>query len=268
MYAIAASQLTAAFLLATACCARAPDSGTMPEPALSAEQHTAEASRHEAEADEHLAAAERTARAGDPRAPIECLDRPLAGMVYDGPEPIRVMRPCWSSESGTAYHEREARLLSAHAAEHRGTAHRLRDAEKNACTGLGEEELSHSPFYHVEDILRAEALRAEGRIAGARVVFRKVPGLTRDWLTRAVHCHQARAAVMGYSTSFMGYCPLMLQDVSASVVELPDGFAVELRSRDEMTAAAALGRVSDLVALRDQKRRPPLDRRPERAGQR
>ncbi|MCG8424499.1 MAG: hypothetical protein MJE77_41935 [Proteobacteria bacterium] len=211
-------------------------------------EHIEEAQRHEREARAHNDLYVPGAETPD-GAPIECLDRPLAGIPYSGIEPIRVMRPCWNTHANPTEHHRAhaAEHLRA-ASDHRAQAATLIRAERQACAGLGEEEISHSPFFHRDDIARVEPYRVSGDIRGAQVTFKPVRGLTADWLRQSMRCHMARAAVMGYSTTFMGYCPLMLEGVSAEVSRAADGFVVTIRARKDEIAAAILGRARDLVA--------------------
>jgi hypothetical protein len=218
----------------------------IPQP-MSAQRHDEEALRHEREARGHeqLYDPGRGAEGG-PR--LQCFDRPLAGVAYSGTEPLVVQRPCWTAITNpTAHHKQAAAQHRELAAEHRAAARRLRETEAEACAGLGEDETSHTPFYHREDILRVEPYYESGRLRGARVTFRIVPGLTASWMRHALHCHAARAAVMGYDPTFMSYCPLSLQDVSTAVTQTEDGLRVTLRSDRSDIAHVILGRARDLI---------------------
>jgi hypothetical protein len=135
--------------------------------------------------------------------------------------------------------------LRKEAAEHRAMASGLLDTEKQACGGLGENEISASPFYYATDILKVEELKEGETLRGARVLFRKVPGLTAEHLRKSISCHQARAAVMGFATTFQSYDPLALPDVGSQVTESDEGYWVALRSERDDMAAAALGRARD-----------------------
>ena len=123
----------------------------------------------------------------------------------------------------------------------------LVEAEAQRCEGIGVDEREHSPFFHRDDIRSVEPLSVQGQVQGARVWFRKVPGLTVEWMRRDIACHLARAAAMGYSTSEMPYCPLMLEGVSAEITEVPEGIIVELRAPRAAIARAVLGRAEDLL---------------------
>ncbi len=238
--------IAAVLTLAAGCAAPQPIDRGHDKP-LSVAEHQEEAQRHEreAQAQESLYRPE----AANPNAqPVQCFDRPLAGVPTDGTEDIPLMRPCWSVETNPTAHHRQAAATHLHAAEvHRAKAAALLGAEKESCRGMGEEEISHTPFYHRDDILSVQPYREGKALRGVVVQFRQVPGLTADWMRRAIACHQARAAVMGYSPTFMSYCPLMLEGVAASVNATPDGVRVTLRSKDSVIAAAVLGRAEDLV---------------------
>ena len=155
---------------------------------------------------------------------------------------------CWTSETNpTEEHKAEVARHRALAAEHRAAAQALRDAEAGACGGIPEEERDTSPFFHREDIVSVSELKsstARGKTqiesaAGARAVFRAVPGLTAEWLQREVDCHLARAAAMGHSMPEMDYCPLVLKDVIAKVSSTGDGFAIDVTSADVQVAKEA-----------------------------
>jgi hypothetical protein len=183
--------------------------------------------------------------------PIECIDRPLAGVPYSGTEPLPVMRPCWTVEQNpTTAHRKEALRLREEAARHRAQAAALRRAELTACAGLGEDEIAHSPFFHKDDIHSVTAYYEGDELRGVRVRFRAVPGLTVSWLDRAIRCHQARAAFMGYAPSFQPYCPLGAGPAAVEVTAVQGGILVTLRAQQAYVAAALYGRAADLVGER------------------
>ena len=210
---------------------------------LSVAEHEAEAQRHERVAADHE-------RSYEPRADLGS-ERMCANGVVPGPssggEEMRVMRPCWTHETNpTALHLREADINRREADKHRGEAAALLGAEKRSCAGLGAAEIDHSPFYHREDIVRVEPLLEGRQIRGARVLFRAVPGLSARWLERASRCHLARAAVMGYSDTFMPYCPLALREVEVAIEDTDEGLWIVVRSSRPASAAAIWGRVQAL----------------------
>ena len=233
-------------LLASLACGGAPSTDPGHPGPLSVAEHQAEADRHEREAQAHDAMYRPEEDPGQSKAP-QCFDQPLAGIPTSGTENLQIMRPCWTAESNpTAHHRRIAEDNLRAARAHRALAAALLGAEKRACGGLGEHEISHSPFFHKEDIVRVERYEEDGQLRGATVLFREVSGLTQTWLRHSIACHQARAAVMGYSTKFMSYCPLALEGVAAAVTQTREGLIVHLRSDRSEIAAAILGRTEDL----------------------
>ena len=212
---------------------------------LSAQEHNDEIQRHEREARAH----DGSHPESHGGAPVECIDVPLAPPPSSGGEPLPIMRPCFATHANPAYEREDAATVHRQAAaEHRSQLANMLRAERDACAGLGRDEISHSPFYHREDIAAVEPVLDSGVVRGARVTFKPVKGLTVEWLEKSTRCHLARAAVMGFSTTFMPYCPLMLEGVTAKVEESPAGLVVEVRAKRDDMAAAVLGRAQDLVA--------------------
>jgi hypothetical protein len=217
---------------------------------LSATQHEVAAQEHDRAATEReraLAGRDRTQEAA--RSPAHCFDQPIEIPGPDlGGEPVRVLRPCWTGELRPAGAlEREAMEHRREAARHRAIAGTLRRVERESCAGLGQADTSHSPFFHRDDIAAVDRIMVEGELRGARVLFRKVAGLDAPWMRRAIFCHQARAAAMGYAPDFMSYCPLMIAPTFVSVEETARGIEVSIRARRDVEAAAIYGRARDLL---------------------
>jgi hypothetical protein len=152
----------------------------------------------------------------------------------------------------TAEHLREAEQHRHHAAEHRAASKLLRNAEARACSGVSAEDRDLSPFFHREDVLRVEPLRQVQQFGdpvplGARVVFRLIPGMTPEFLQRLVDCHLARNAALGAEMPEMDYCPLALAGVTAQVLRVWDGLAIEVRSSKPQTALRIMARANTLV---------------------
>jgi hypothetical protein len=74
-----------------------------------------------------------------------------------------------------------------------------------------------------------------------------VPGLSAAWLSKALSCHQTRAAVMGFSATFMPECPAMLPDVGVSVEARDDTIVVTLRSESAAIAGLVWNRAQNLI---------------------
>lgn len=213
---------------------------------LSTSEHHTEAERHDKIAEGHERAVQRNYESQG-RGEIQCVDQPLAGQPTSGGERIPLIKPCWTREMDPANiaHKRAAARHRRLAAEHRSRAEMLARIERRNCRGMGVAELSHSPFWHREDVLRFEPIKRGNRLLGVRTVFKKVRGLSVQWMGRAVACHKARAAAIGYKTRYMPYCPLMLPHIETAVRETPEGIVVDITSKHGEMAAAALGRVQD-----------------------
>lgn len=228
--------LAGAALLMASCGASEPPP---PERPRSAAGMLDTAERSEQEAAQHEAMAGRP----EARVPPDHCVTPLDDVSTTGGEPLVVRRPCWTGLLlPDLQHRREAARLREQAARHRERAEALLRMEREACTGLDQDAIDHSPFFHGEDILEVEPYTVAGELRGARVRFREVPGLTVAWMRDAIRCHQARAAVMGYSDTFQPYCPLMIEGVSARVEDTPAGILVTLQARDAGAARAVLDR--------------------------
>lgn len=210
---------------------------------LSVEEHQAEAERHNAVAQAEEAAYQPE---GGSMAP-SCGSDPVEGQSRIGDEPVRFAHPCFTSvTSPTAMHLKEAVDNRREAKKHRESAAALLEAEAASCAGLDDETMSHSPFYHREDILEVKPLRIGGAPRGAFVAFRKVRGLSRVWMERALTCHQARAAVLGFADTFMPYCLASVRGATVSVTDTGDRLIVSVRGPDDRAGAAIWSRAHAL----------------------
>lgn len=230
-------------VIAIAACT-APNRATTPP--LSARQHYAEAREHEAQAAEYDRAASAEERA--PLGARNCADRTLAAQSTSGGVPISLVTPCWTPTDSREGHIHRAADLRRDARHHRAIAATLIEAERAACDPLPESERDHSPSWHRGDIIGVETVYAGRHVVGARLVFRKVDGLSVDWLRAAYACHRAQAAEEGFDLAFMPYCPAGLPDVAIDVTDRSDGYVVTFRSsvRDEI-GPAILGRAQALA---------------------
>jgi hypothetical protein len=201
-----------------------------------------QAKRCEKEATAH----EVMARAPEAATTTDACVSPIDDVSTSGGERLVQRRPCWTGLAPPSLrHEREAERLREEAAHHRAQAAALLRMEREACAGISQDEIDHSPFLHREDILRVEPYQVADELRGAKIWFRKVPGLTVDWMRRAVQCHQARGAVMGHTPSFQNYCPLVLEGVSTRVEDTPEGILLTIRAERDEVARAVLGRAQN-----------------------
>ena len=219
------SQLLPLLLLASAC---ASANGTAP--------HDMGAGRHE------QAAREEDSTAATDAAIAQHLDQCARGSL--APEPAG---PCWTgSRDPAAEARRLGELHRTLAEQHRAAAQALREVEARACVGIAPADRDVSPFAHFADIASVEPLTrvvtsSKGSILGlqgATVTLRAVPGLTAEWLQRAIDCHIARNGVLGDDDAGMRACPLGLRSVTATVRSARTGFAVVIRSDDYANAEA------------------------------
>ncbi len=215
---------------------------------LSVDQHVAEAERHSRVAD----AEEDASATGSEQVVTRCQQDAVESQTRIGTEPIRLIHPCFTSVTNpTADHLREARENRIEARKHRNAASGLVKAENRACVGLDAESLVHSPFYHHEDILSIGPLEESGAAIGVRVIFKEVRGLTKDWLTRALQCHQARAAALGYSSDYMTpHCLCSVEGAESVVTEHNGLLHVDVRGANGAGAATILAKALALEALR------------------
>jgi len=238
---------TAGLLLVLTACGGVAQPATDPTPPrpLSADDNLAEARRREAAAQEHEDAAT-AAEARVRRHELTCADRVLEEQATSGGEQLLERTPCWSTAaSGVDHHRKVAKRLRADARAHRARAHELIKAERTSCVGIG--ELSHTPFAHHDDIATVSALVEHGHVWGAEIRFRRLPDLTADWLRKAVACHQARAAALGWEPQHEGYDPTLLPGAVVEVTDSADGVVVTVRGTDELTATAIYGRAEALL---------------------
>lgn len=233
-------------------CGSSSQGSQLPKRHASVADNLAQSERHEREAEAHEARRDPEPPAHDGR-DFHCADDPLDGITYIGTEPYRVMRPCWTGVGDPDEHHREeARRHREAAAAYRARAAELVAAEGRNCAGLGEAEISRSPLTRAADVLAVEALYDDGNLSGARMVLRRIDGLTPDWLQRSLDCHQARAAALGYPPDFMSECPMTLPNTTVEVEDVRDGVEVRIQTADDATAAAVLGRATDVFAARGQ----------------
>jgi hypothetical protein len=234
----------------SAACGSDARSDTMPPRRLSATEHHNEALRHDREANQRVAQAPVGESAGAGTASYGCFDQPVP--IPDpelGGEDVPVLRPCWSAEiRPTSDSERESSEHRRQATRHHEQAAALWRAERQACAGMGQDEISHSPFFHRADIERVDPVRSGSRVIGARVQFRQVRGLDAAWMRKAIACHQARAAALGFPPRVMSYCPLMVAPTSVTVEPRGDRISVTVTAERDEDAAAVLGRARALVS--------------------
>ena len=232
-----------------AACGSSQQEETLPPRHLSATEHHNEALRHDREARARDAARKpRGEAAAGQQAEYGCYEegREMPEPTSGG-ERIEVLRPCWTAVTrSSSDNQKDAAAHRREAARHRRMAESLWRAEKRACAGLSQADIEQSPFSHRDDIVRVEPLRAGNQARGARVVFRAVRGLSADWMQKAITCHQARAAALGYPPQAMSYDPLMAAPTRTTVEQRGEEIVVTVTASRDDEAAAVLGRAQAL----------------------
>lgn len=232
---VAGLLLSAEALCGFAC---ATTAGTRPH-AMSAEGHDAAAAEHSRTAASH-----------------EAVASPLAVDERSGCTARRLgIQVCWTRTRTTEdEHARQADEHRRIAAEHRAASAVLREAEAASCVGVAPEDRDLSPFAHADDIASIEPIYetiilnkvSSPRLLGVSVVFRPVPGLTRERLQQIVDCHLARNAALGHTSAAMPDCPLVPAGVRATVEAVSSGMAVQIRADAPETAREVLERAERL----------------------
>lgn len=210
--------------LFVACATTPPTPGANPGD-MSAEAHEMEANVHEGMAHQH-------AKKYNPEAQVQAENCSGRASVRDdiGQDMGEI---CWTSVTNpTAEHHKEAMMHQKHAADHRKASKTLRDAEATACKLINKKDVDISPFAHGEDIDRVETKYSGGKVSGAVVYFRQVPGLNIEKLKSTINCHLARNKALGFNAKGMDYCPLAIKGVQARVEEVKGQLVVHLDSSD------------------------------------
>ena len=180
-----------------------------------------DAQRHDQIAHEHVraaAAADNTIEAER----YQCGDEVPSEQVTTGGERVSTWQPCFALVDETAERHREAAEYERELArKDRAAAARLLETQRFACAGIPEREIGHSPFSHESAIEKIAPIYNGDRLAGVRVEFEAVRGLTADWLRRAIECQRARWAVMGKDAAWMPMDPTLI-----------DGAKIDVRARD------------------------------------
>lgn len=233
--------------LIAACAGSAPAT----ERPKSYREHLDEAAAHDRAADVQEAMAADAERAGRGSASYTCGDQALSDQTTSGGERVTAWVPCWSvARDASAAHDADAARQRAEAQQHRAVARNLLEVERTFCTGLAAEELTHTPLYHRHDIASVAAYRENGVLAGARVTFKAVPGLSPAYLSHALLCHRARMATLGYPTTYMAYDPSMLVHTHLAVDDQGGPIVVTIRADDDVTAAVVWSRAQALLNAR------------------
>jgi hypothetical protein len=167
-----------------------------------------------------------------------CGDPALNDQLTSGGERLTSWAPCWDTVE-------EAELVRSGRAIPRSAA--LAEAELVSCKGISERELAHSPFAHKQAIEAIIPHREAGQLRGVRVVFKAVPGLTADWMRRAIACQRARHEVLS-TPSYLLDDPTLVDGADIAVYRQPGGkIEVVVATQDSHAAQLALSRAQELL---------------------
>jgi hypothetical protein len=157
-------------------------------------------------------------------------------------------------QMSAADHEAAARTSTdgSLAADHQEAAQQLRDQERSACSGVSDADRDLGPFARTEVVTGVEVVRDRGVFpkaapvpVGVAVYLRAEPGVTEQFLGRAVACHLAHVAVVGPGSRSS---PLSVPGTKVSVSSTPVGFRVTVTSHDSDIARSIVERGHELVA--------------------
>ncbi|MDB4954640.1 MAG: hypothetical protein JWO36_2209 [Myxococcales bacterium] len=123
-----------------------------------------------------------------------CGDTVLEDQVTSGGQRLVYWQPCWDWEMEPEMLERRE---STQVVPLQTPDRRLVEAEAMACANVGPSERERSPFSHRKQIAQVTPHRVAGRLAGVRVRFERVPGLTADFMRKDIECHRARWETLG-----------------------------------------------------------------------
>lgn len=237
-----------AFTIAAMGCGSSPPSLAPHPQGYAARMEAADAHSESAELHHDAARAPDSARienyqCGDPD------DR--SDQLTSGGQRLMPMVPCWDPVEEHAQRERAAaRREDKLARQERRAAAALVETKVDACRGISEAEMGHSPFAHRHAIASAIPHEVAGAMRGVRIVFKPVPGLTQGWLEQAIACHRAEFERLGEPPTYLSDDPTLVRGAVATVSSHRGHLEVVVETRDEVAANVALGRARDLVGPR------------------
>jgi len=172
---------------------------------------------------------------------------PIAEQATTGTEPVTAWNPCWDIA------EEESLRVRANAAAERAEkvdrqrAAQLVQANLVHCTGLPEQELSHSPFAHKRAIAEVLPHRGGGKVHGVRILLKHVPGLSAEYMRKAIACHRARYETLGKPASYLPDDPTLLDGIEVTVTDHRGRIDVMITSDDDEICLVALDRAQQLL---------------------
>ena len=219
-----------------------PDDRGWAEHMLAAQEHDQRATQHE-----RAAAAAEASRGPDS---YSCGDTVLNDQLTTGGNRVTTWTPCFDLAEENAVEHREVAQRERKLADRdRATATALVRAEVAACGGIPAAEREHSVFAHRTAISRVIPHRESGLIRGVWIEFKRVPGLTADWIRRDISCQRARWAELGPRPTLASPDdPTLVPGASVQVFDRGDHVDVLVTTQTSADAQLAVARAEGRLA--------------------
>lgn len=166
---------------------------------------------------------------------------------------------CWvETINPTEIHKAEMKVHSERAVYHRKAARDLRAAESKACEGIARGSWGVNPFLngHILGVSPLEKPAEPGKkkltLHGATVFIQPMGITSPQQLQQIMDCYSRHQAVIGYGpiTTAADRSPLGEPGSRATVRELRQGFAVDVRAEDPFAAQAVWLRAQRLAIVK------------------
>ena len=187
----------------------------------------------------------------------------LNDQLTSGTERITVWSPCWDPDGGDLAVEPQgipdvaaeaASDLEAHAERdpraERGSSWQRSGSVAAACKGLAQRDIERSPFSRRRAIIEIVPHREGTEIRGARIVFKAVPGLSADWMRRAIACHQAQYANFARVDPLLPGDPSLVTGTTVTVSQHDAVIEVLVAADSAHGGRVALARAQELAGPR------------------
>ncbi|MEO8702369.1 MAG: hypothetical protein ABI867_20155 [Kofleriaceae bacterium] len=185
------------------------------------------------------------------QATYRCGDTTLNDQLTSGTERVTAWVPCWDQDDEAAISQRAiATRDPSIARDERDETVALAGTELASCRGIPKGELAHSPFAHRKAIQQVIPHRSGGQIHGVRIVMKAVPGLTAEYMRRAIGCHQARFARLGNPPTYLSDDPTLVEGAEVQVSDHHGHLEIFVRSDSDVAGTVAYARAQDLVRTR------------------
>ena len=161
--------------------------------------------------------------------------------------------PCWNPADDDRAEARLPRQRRAAAVEARvGAAPRIVTElapALAACRDIPAPELGHSPFAHRSAITDVGEHYVGSAMRGARITFRRIPGLSEEFLRQAIACNQARFDALGESPMYLPADPTVVPGAKIVVTGDQATISVCIEVATDEAAQTVIGRARALFAV-------------------